>query len=256
MLPIDKQKHADALNRLLEVMDTLREKCPWDKEQSWTSIRPNSIEEMFELVDAIERNDTNEIKKEIGDVFLQLVFYSIFAREDDKFDLADAINALSDKLIYRHPHVYGQTEAEKHLTWEQLKQKEKNGNKTVLGGVPQHLPSLIKAYRIQDKAKSVGFKRATRHELISSMIERLQALDVAETEDKNPSAETEWGKLLFDMIGATRLSKANPETALEAECGKFTNHFNQLEQAVKESGRDIKDVPEGELKKIWEKTDE
>lgn len=250
-MELNRQKHADALNRLLEVMDTLREKCPWDSAQTWRSIRPNTIEELFELLDAIERNDTNEIKKEIGDVLLQLVFYSIFAREEGKFDLADSINALTDKLIFRHPGIYGQNDAEKNLTWEQLKQKEKDGNKTVLGGVPASLPSLIKAYRIQDKAKSVGFKRASRHELISSMIESLQRLDREETESKDPAIEAQWGKLLFDMIGATRLSNANPENALEAECGKFTARFNRLEAEVKAMGKDIKGLSQEELLAIW-----
>lgn len=252
-IELDKQKHAEALNRLLEVMDTLRLKCPWDKVQTWRSIRPNSIEEMFELLDAIERDDTNEIKKEIGDVFLQLVFYSIFAREEDKFDLADSINALTDKLIFRHPLVYGQ-EADKKLTWEQLKQKEKGGNKTVLGGVPASLPSLIKAYRIQDKAKSVGFVRADKHELITSIIERLQKLDAIENKEKDPAVEAEWAKVLFDVIGATRLSNANPENGLEAECGKFTKRFNKLEAAVKATGKDIKDLPQEELRSIWEQS--
>lgn len=252
-MQLDKQKHAQALTRLLEVMDTLRQKCAWDKEQDWRSIRPSTIEEVFELLDAIERNDTNEVKKEIGDVLLQLVFYSIFAREEEKFDLADAINALTDKLIYRHPHVYGQEEAEKHLTWEQLKQKEKDGNKTVLGGVPSSLPSLIKAYRIQDKAKNVGFCRATRHQLIASMIERLQRLDQEENTEKDPAVEAQWGSLLFDMVGATRLSKSNPENALEAECGKFTDRFNRLEEEVRASGRDIASLTQEELMKIWNK---
>ncbi|MCR5569331.1 MAG: nucleoside triphosphate pyrophosphohydrolase [Paludibacteraceae bacterium] len=251
---LDKQKHADALNRLLEVMDTLRKECPWDSVQTWRSIRPNSIEEMFELLDAIERDDTNEIKKEIGDVLLQLVFYSLFAREEDRFDLADAINALSDKLIYRHPHVYGQKEAGKQLTWEQLKQKEKDGNKTVLGGVPASLPSLIKAYRIQDKARNVGFVRASKHELITSIIERLQKLDAIENEDKNPEIEADWGSILFDVIGATRLGNANPENGLEAECEKFTSRFNKLEEAVKSSKKDIKDLTQEELKSIWEQS--
>lgn len=252
-IALDKQKHADALNRLLEVMDTLRLKCPWDKVQTWRSIRPNTIEEMFELLDAIEKENANEIKKEIGDVFLQLVFYSIFAREEDKFDLADSINALTDKLIFRHPNVYG-SEAEKRLTWEQLKQKEKDGNKTVLGGVPVSLPSLIKAYRIQDKAKSVGFVRASKHELISSIIERLQRLDTIENDEKDPSVEAEWGQVLFDVVGATRLGNSNPENALEAECGKFTNRFNKLEQAVKAKGKDIKDLSQEELRSIWEQS--
>lgn len=251
-MELDLEKHVQALKRLLEVTDTLRAKCPWDKVQTWSSIRPNTIEEVYELLDAIQRSDTNEIKKEIGDVLLQLVFYSIFAREDGKFDLADSMNALTDKLIFRHPNIYGQEESEKQLTWEQLKQKEKDGNKTVLSGVPTSLPSLIKAYRIQDKARNVGFNRASRHELINSMIERLHKLDQHENDENDPNQENEWGELLFDMIGATRLSKANPENGLEKECKKFILRFNQLEDAVKNSGCDIKDIPQDELRTIWE----
>lgn len=253
-IELDKQKHTDALNRLLEVMDTLRLKCPWDKVQNWQSIRPNSIEEMYELMEAIEQNNTDEIKKEIGDVMLQLVFYSIFAREEDRFDLADAINALTDKLIYRHPHIYAKEGNDQQLTWEQLKQKEKGGNKTVLGGVPASLPSLIKAYRIQDKVRNVGFKRASKHELITSIIDRLQKLDTLENEEKAPEIEEEWGRVLFDVIGATRLGNANPENGLEKECVSFTNRFNQLEQDVKASGKDIKDLSQDALAAIWEKS--
>ena len=253
-IKLDKQKHADALTRLLDVMDTLRQKCPWDKAQTWRSIRPNSLEEMYELLDAIERNNTNEIKKEIGDVLLQLVFYSIFAREEDKFDFADAMNALSDKLIFRHPHVYGQKEGEKQLSWEQLKQKEKDGNKTVLGGVPASLPSLIKAYRIQDKVKNVGFERANKHELITAIIERLQRLDAIENDEKLPDIEEEWGKVLFDVIGATRLGHSNPENGLEAVCGKFIARFNKLEETVKSTKKDIKDLTQEELESIWKKS--
>lgn len=214
-----KEEKLQAFGRLLDILDELREKCPWDKKQTNESLRPNTIEETFELCNALLENNPSDICKELGDVLLHVCFYSKIGSEKGEFDIADVCNKLCDKLIYRHPHVYGEAVAESAgevvKTWEQLKQKEKDGNKTVLSGVPQTLPSLIKAYRIQDKARNVGFDWEERTEVWKKVKEEISEFE-AEIENKSKeNAEKEFGDIMFSLINAARLYHINPDNALE-----------------------------------------
>ena len=245
-----------AFQRLLEVMDELREKCPWDKKQTFESLRPNTIEETYELCDAILKNDTNEIKKELGDVLLHIVFYAKIASETNQFDIADVCNALCDKLIFRHPHVFGDINVENssqvEQVWEQIKQKEKDGNKRVLSGVPDALPALIKAYRIQDKARNVGFDWDEKEQVWDKVQEEFNEL---KTEIKNMDSdkmEEEFGDLLFSIINAARLYKINPENALERTNRKFIRRFNYLEEQTLKQGKNLKEMSLEEMDKYWE----
>lgn len=222
---MDKSKEEEALKQLLTIVDELREKCPWDSKQNWDSIRPNTIEELYELLDAIQKRNANEIKKELGDVLLHILFYSKFAKEEGWFDFADVCESQCEKLIFRHPMIYGDKNGEK-LTWEQIKKKEKDGNKTLLSGVPKSLPSLIKAYRIQDKVRSVGIEQPSRKETIQSMIKALERLEIEEDIEDNLQEE-EWGKILFQALAATRLSKCNPENALEKQSKNFITKYDK-----------------------------
>ena len=235
-----REEKIQAFGRLLDIMDDLREKCPWDRKQTNQSLRPNTIEETYELADALLREDHKEICKELGDVLLHIVFYSKIGSETDDFDIADVCNQLCDKLIYRHPHVFG-PEAERiekgEITvdqvlknWEQLKVKEKGGNKRVLSGVPEALPSLIKAYRIQDKARGVGFDWETREQVWDKVREELVELEVElNREDKEKSTD-ELGDFIFSVINAARLYKLNPDNALERTNRKFIRRFTYLEE--------------------------
>ena len=249
-LTSDQQRNAIAFNRLIEVMDTLRQRCPWDSTQTWDSLRANTLEEVYELLDAIEHHDLDEVRKELGDVLLHVVFYSTFAREEGAFDIADVCNAIADKLIYRHPHIYSNDEeADSELTWEQLKQKEKGGNKTVLGSVPAALPSLIKAYRIQDKARNVGFAAMCKEDLKNKIEKNLKSIDCCDSE---PQKEDLFGTLIFDFINLARLYKVNPEVALEKQNLNFIKKFNILEKTAKEQNKDLKKMSQNEKMKIWE----
>ena len=244
-----------AFGRFLDVLDTLREQCPWDKKQTNESLRPNTIEETFELCDALMKNDTKDICKELGDVLLHVAFYARIASEKEQFDIADVCDRLVEKLKFRHPHIYGdvqaQTADEVSRNWEQIKQKEKDGNKTVLSGVPNALPSLIKAYRIQDKARNVGFDWQERADVWDKVREELGELQVElEKEDKEKSTE-EFGDFLFSLINAARLYHINPDNALEHTNQKFIRRFNYLEQKVKESGKDFKDLTLEQMDAYW-----
>jgi len=250
-----------AFERLLDVMDTLREKCPWDRKQTNESLRPNTIEETYELCDALLRDDAHDICKELGDVLLHIVFYARIADEQGRFDIADVCNALCDKLIFRHPHVYppadapevhADTEAEVLSMWEKIKTREKDGNKTVLSGVPTALPSLIKAYRIQDKARGVGFDWEDRSQVWDKVKEEIGEFE-HEVEVKDAKqAEAEFGDLMFSLINAARLYKINPENALEHTNQKFIRRFTFLEQRAKEMGRKLADMSLAEMDEIWE----
>ncbi len=236
-------------------MDTLREKCPWDRKQTYESLRPNTIEETFELCDALIRRDTREICKELGDVLLHVVFYAKIASESGDFDVADVCNKLCDKLVFRHPHVYGEAEArsagEVSLLWEQVKQKEKDGNKTVLSGVPESLPSLIKAYRIQDKARNVGFDWTRREDVWDKVHEEVDELRAElEKEDKENST-SEFGDFLFSLINASRLYGINPDNALERTNRKFISRFTYVEQKAREQGKELKEMTLGEMDALW-----
>ena len=235
-----------AFGRLLDVMDRLREECPWDRKQTNDSLRENTIEETYELCDALIRDDQQEICKELGDVLLHIVFYSRIGEEKGNFDVADVCNKLCDKMIFRHPHVYGEAvakSAEEVLdNWEQIKQKEKDGNKTVLGGVPRALPSLIKAYRIQDKARHVGFDWEDRQDVWGKVREELAELEAElRKEDKQKSTQ-ELGDFLFSVINAARLYKLNPDNALELTNQKFIRRFNYIEQHSIRQGKPLTEM--------------
>ncbi|MCQ2151906.1 MAG: nucleoside triphosphate pyrophosphohydrolase [Bacteroidales bacterium] len=243
-----RENQLKAFERLLDIMDELREKCPWDRKQTMESLRPNTIEEVYELSDAIMADDLHNVAKELGDVLLHVVFYSKIGDEKGSFDIADVCNLLCDKLVYRHPHVFGDT-AVKNVedvlkNWEQLKQTEKDGNKTVLSGVPSSLPSLIKAYRMQDKARAVGFDWENREEVWAKVKE-----EIAEFEE-NPSEE-ELGDIIFSLVNAARLYDLNPDTALEKTNGKFRRRFGYVEEKAKEQGRNIKELTLEEMDDLW-----
>lgn len=250
-----REEKMEAFGRLLDVMDTLREKCPWDKKQTYESLRPNTIEETFELCDALLKHDTMNICKELGDVLLHVVFYAKIGSETQDFDIADVCNKLCDKLIYRHPHVYGDTVAQTAgdvvKNWEQIKQTEKDGNKTVLSGVPDSLPSLIKAYRIQDKARAVGFDWDNRDDVWDKVKEELGELRVElEHEDKKRSTQ-EFGDFLFSLINTARLYHINPDNALEMTNQKFIRRFNYVEQKAKESGKSWQELTLADMDNWW-----
>lgn len=250
-----REEQLKAFGRLLDVMDTLREKCPWDRKQTYESLRPNTIEETFELCDALIRQDTHEICKELGDVLLHVVFYSKIGSEDGDFDIADVCNNLCDKLIFRHPHVYGEARAQSagdvSRLWEQVKQKEKDGNKTVLSGVPQSLPSLIKAYRIQDKARNVGFDWTKREDVWAKVHEEVDELRAELEKDDKENSTNEFGDFLFSLINASRLYGINPDNALERTNRKFISRFTYVEQKAREQGRELKDMTLAEMDALW-----
>ena len=243
-----REEQLKAFERLLDIMDDLREKCPWDRKQTFDSLRQNTIEETFELATAISRRDMTEISKELGDVLLHVVFYAKMGSETGDFDIADVCNRISDKLIFRHPHVYGDQAAQNaeevsHL-WEQVKLKEKGGNKTVLGGIPDSLPSIVKAYRIQDKVANVGFDWEKREDVWAKVKE-----EIAEFE-QDPS-EAELGDVLFALINAARLYKLKPDNALEQTNLKFIRRFNYVEQRAKELGKELQQMSLAEMDELW-----
>jgi len=245
-----------AFGRLLDVMDTLREKCPWDRKQTNESLRPNTIEETYELCDALMKDDAHEICKELGDVLLHIVFYAKIGQEKGDFDIADVCNRLCDKLIYRHPHVYGTAKVkdteEVLQNWEQLKTHEKDGNKTVLSGVPKSLPSLIKAYRIQEKAANVGFDWSRREEVWDKVKEEIGEFEAELADSDADKAEREFGDVLFSLVNAARLYGINPDNALEHTNQKFTRRFGYVEQHTLKQGRSLKDMTLKEMDALWD----
>ena len=251
-----KQEKIEAFGRLLDVMDQLREKCPWDAKQTNESLRTNTIEETFELCEAIIKNDNNDIKKELGDVLLHIVFYSKIGEENNVFDIADVCNSLCDKLIFRHPHVYGEevakTAGEVAQSWEQIKLKEKGGNKTVLQGVPASLPSVPKAHRIQDKARNAGFDWDKREDVWTKVEEELNELKEEIARMDADKTEAEFGDLFFSLINAARLYNVNPDNALERTNQKFIRRFNYIEQKANEKGINLKDMTLSEMDRLWE----
>lgn len=250
-----KEQKLAAFGRLLDVMDDLREKCPWDRKQTNESLRPNTIEETFELCDALIKDDQHEICKELGDVLLHVVFYAKIGSEKGEFDIADVCNKLCDKLIFRHPHVYGEEKAasagEVSALWEKVKQKEKDGNKTVLSGVPDSLPSLIKAYRIQDKARGVGFDWEDREQVWDKVHEEVDELRAEIAKGDEDNSTSEFGDFLFSLINAARLYHINPDNALERTNRKFITRFNYVEQKAKEQGRSLQDLTLAEMDAFW-----
>lgn len=272
-----KEEKMMAFGRLLDVLDVLRQKCPWDKNQTNESLRPNTIEETYELCDALIKDDKLNICKELGDVLLHICFYAKIADEKGDFDIADVCNKLTDKLIFRHPHVYhpsqvgcpepkplpygenGETDdmskastAKEVLeNWEQIKLKEKDGNKSVLSGVPDALPSMIKAYRVQDKARNVGFDWEDKHDVWAKVHEELGELETELRKEDNDKALEEYGDFLFSLINAGRLYNLNPDTALEYANRKFIHRFNYIENKCIESGKSLKDMTIGEMDELW-----
>jgi len=273
-----REEKMAAFGRMLDVLDTLREKCPWDRKQTNESLRPNTIEETYELCDALMKNDVHDVCKELGDVLLHIAFYARIGEEQGQFDVADVCNQLVDKLVFRHPHVYhpsqvgapnpkplpygeelGNTEfseaknVEQVLdNWEQIKQREKDGNKTVLAGVPAALPSVIKAYRIQDKARHVGFDWENRQDVWNKVHEELQELQHELESGDKQHQEEELGDFLFSVINAARLYKLNPDNALEMTNQKFIRRFGYIEQRSREMGRPLTEMALQEMDQLWE----
>ena len=281
-MEIKERKHTReekmaAFGRMLDVLDALREKCPWDRKQTNESLRPNTIEETYELCDALMKQDVQEVCKELGDVLLHVAFYARIGEENEDFDIADVCNRLVDKLIFRHPHVYhpsqigapnprplpyGEQEEEREFSkannveqvldnWEQIKQKEKGGNKTVLGGVPASLPSVIKAYRIQDKARHVGFDWEDRGDVWSKVREELDELEAELKRDDKQRSEAELGDFLFAVINAARLYKLNPDNALEQTNQKYIRRYNYIEQHSIRQGKPLTEMTLAEMDALW-----
>lgn len=282
-----KEEKLAAFSRLLDVQDRLRVQCPWDKKQTFESLRPNTIEEAFELCDALMKRDYKDIKKELGDVLEHVMFYSIIGREDGKFDICDVCNQEADKLMFRHPFinwneegewtvsnpdmyineagqvVYKESDAQAlktgkpktaasvEKTWEQIKQQEKDGNERVLSGVPNSLPSLIKAYRIQDKARNVGFDWKEKEDVWDKVQEELEELKVELAREDKEKSTQELGDFLFSVINAARLYKLNPDNALEKTNQKFIRRFNYVEDHSLKQGRNLKDMSLEEMDQLW-----
>lgn len=265
-----RQAKLEAFGRLIDILDELREKCPWDRKQTMESLRPQTIEETYELSDAIMHSDLKEISKELGDLLLHVVFYAKIGAEQGEFDIVDVINRLCDKLVYRHPHVFGDVKVsgsdEVVQNWEELKTKEKDGNKRVLSGVPVTLPPLLKAYRMQDKARAVGFDWEQKDQVWDKVAEELGEFrtELAAMEEAGRSgdreqmasaaarAENELGDYLFSIVNAARLYDLNPDTALEKTCAKFRSRFTYLEEHTIRQGRSLKDMTLAEMDEIWE----
>jgi len=241
--------------RLLKIMDELREQCPWDKKQTIESIRHLTIEETFELSDAILKKDPNEIKKELGDLLLHIVFYARIASETGEFTIKDVMDSLCEKLIFRHPHIYGDVKADTaeqvSQNWEQIKQKEKGGNKTVLSGVPNSMPALLKAYRIQEKARAVGFDWEKPEQVFEKVKEELAEFEVEVKQHNQEKAEKEFGDILFSLINYARFLNINPEDALEQTNKKFIKRFGYMEEKVKQQGKQIAECKLEELDQYW-----
>ena len=284
-----KEEKLAAFGRLLDVQDRLRIQCPWDRKQTFESLRPNTIEETFELCDALMKRDYKNIKKELGDVLEHVMFYSIIGREDEEFDICDVCNQEADKLMFRHPFinwreegnwtvanpdmcineagqvVYKETQQEEpddasrpytttavEKTWEQIKQQEKDGNERVLSGVPDALPSLIKAYRIQDKARNVGFDWKEKEDVWDKVYEELEELKAELAKGDKENSTRELGDFLFSVINAARLYKLNPDNALEMTNQKFIRRFNYVEDHSVKQGKSLKDMTLDEMDKLWD----
>lgn len=262
-----RQEKLEALGKVLDVLDTLRVKCPWDAKQTNDSLRANTVEEVYELCDALIRDEDAEIKKELGDVLLHVFFYAKIGEEKGKFDVADVCDALATKLIYRHPHVYGNVDADTahqvELNWEQIKLKEKDGNRSILAGVPSALPALIKAYRVQEKAANAGFDWEKPSDVWQKVREEIgefaaEAEGFTSKEEMSPERharmEAEMGDLLFSLINAARLYGIHPDNALERTNKKFISRFNYLEEKTREEGRKLKDLTLDEMEAIWQES--
>jgi XTP/dITP diphosphohydrolase len=258
MISQKNKETLEAFGRLLDIMGELRSKCPWDMKQTWESLRTLTIEETYELADSIVENDAEGIKEELGDLMLHLVFYSQIGVEKEAFTLNDVLNYINDKLVFRHPHIFGDVKVanarEVEENWEKIKLSE-NGQKTVLGGIPASLPAMIKAYRIQDKARGVGFDWDKRDQVWDKVEEEIREFRKEVTENENPeSMEEEFGDVFFSLVNAARLYGINPENALERTNIKFIKRFNYLEKETIKKGRNLRDMKLEEMDEIWEQS--
>ena len=251
----NRQEILESFNRFLDVLDELREKCPWDRKQTNLSLRPNTIEECYELSDALVADDTPNICKELGDVLLHVAFYAKIATEKGQFDMKDVCDRLCDKLIYRHPHVFGdvvaETAGEVCKNWEQLKMTEKDGNKTVLSGVPNSMSSLIKAYRMQEKAANVGFDWENKEDVWAKVKEEIAEVEEEMKNNNTVNLEKEFGDLLFSLVNASRLYGVNPDNALELTNNKFRRRFNYVEERSIGQGCNLRDMSLEEMDALW-----
>ena len=251
------KKELEAFDRLLNIMDELREKCPWDQKQTIETLRTLTIEETYELADAIIKNDLQELKKELGDLLLHIVFYAKIGSEKNEFDITDVINGINEKLTHRHPHVFGdiavQNSREVEENWEQIKMKEKDRDNSVLSGVPESLPALVKANRIQQKVRGVGFDWDERNQIWDKVREELGELEHEVESEDQEKVEAEFGDLFFSLINAARLYDIDPETALERTNKKFIKRFNFLEEQTLKKGISLKDMNLDAMNLIWEK---
>lgn len=262
-----KEEKLRAFDRLLTIQERLRKECPWDRKQTFQSLRPNTIEEVYELADAIINDDRKDIGKELGDVMEHVMLYSIIGEETGDFDIADVCNHQADKLMFRHPFIdwtgwegdpkanatdKPKDSAEVEATWEQMKQRERDGNKTVLSGVPQSLPSVIKAYRIQDKARNVGFDWKKKEDVWDKVREELDELETELRKGDKDNSTRELGDFLFSIINAARLYHLNPDNALELTNSKFIHRFGYVERRIKERGLNFTDMSLEEMDKLWE----
>jgi XTP/dITP diphosphohydrolase len=248
-----KQEKLEAFGRLLDIMDELREKCPWDRVQTMESLRNLTIEETYELADAIMDRNMEDIRKELGDLILHIVFYAKIGSEKGEFDIKDVLNSVSNKLIFRHPHVFGDRQVkdagEVIKNWEEIKMSE--GNKRVLGGVPVSLPAMIKAHRIQDKVRAVGFDWDKRDEVWEKVQEEIDEVKQEIVNGKNDQLESEFGDLFFSIINAARLYNIEPESALEKTNKKFIRRFNYLEEKTRKAGLKLKEMDMNDMEVIW-----
>ena len=251
-----RQEQMEAFGRFLDVLDELREKCPWDRKQTNESLRPNTIEEVYELCDALINDDNTNICKELGDVLLHIAFYAKIASEKGAFDMKDVCDRLCEKLIFRHPHVFGTTEGENATqvseNWEQLKLKEKGGNKRVLAGVPSGLPSIVKAYRIQEKARNVGFEWDDASGAWEKLLEEIDELKAELDRGNHDLAEAELGDLLFATINVARMNGLSPDNALERTNQKFIRRFNYVEEGAITQGLNLKEMTLEEMDALWD----
>jgi len=266
-----REQQMEAFGRLLDVMDRLRSDCPWDRKQTFDSLRENTIEETYELTSAITKHDMKEISKELGDVLLHIVFYAKMGDEQGAFDMADVCNGLCDKLIFRHPHVYGVEESAKYgnlnipnaadmspeevsKLWELVKQQEKDGNKTILSGVPESLPSLIKAYRVQDKAANAGFDWDKPEDVWAKVKEEIAEFEEVAQKGDKVEMEKEMGDVLFSLVNAARLYHIRPDNALELTNRKFIARFTYVEQRAKEEGHSLSELTLDEMEDLWQQS--
>ncbi len=251
-----REEKLAAFGGLLDVLDDLRRKCPWDRKQTFDSLRPNTIEEVYELCDATLRHDWKNVCKELGDVLEHVLFYALMGSETGEFDIADVCQREADKLIFRHPHIYGGEKADNADTvlqnWEQIKLKEKDGNRSVLAGVPGALPSLIKAFRITEKASNVGFDWNSKEDVWMKVKEEINELESELRGGDEERRLDELGDVLFALVNAARLYKLNPDTALERTNQKFIRRFNYIEEQAKKRGRSLKDMPLEEMDALWD----